>query len=316
MNNGTFSQPSTLSLNFGVVTSMRYFYCVIVFFGYTLNLTLNLAVIATIIRHESLHQSMYVFIAALCFNGVYGSSCFYPSLFIHLLQETHSISYIACLTQVFCIHTYVSYEMSILAAMAYDRYVCICNPLRYNIIMTLPTVFKLLAGAYVQPTVLFNVHFLLTIRLPLCSSEILKIYCDNWSVVRLSCIDTTVNNYFGTLVATIVIGLMPLFTFYTYVKIFKVCLRSSKEVRQKALQICSPHLICIVNFLTASLFEILLYRFIPDKLPYELRVLMSVQPFVIPPFLNPVIYGMKMKEIKVKIVLLLRKTDFKYPINI
>ncbi|KAM5180476.1 olfactory receptor 51I2-like [Mantella aurantiaca] len=245
---------------------------------------------------------MYSFISSLCFNGIYGSSSFFPSLFINLLQKTQTISYSLCLGQLFCLHTYGSNELTILSAMAYDCFVCICNPLRYHQIMTASTVFKLIAGAYLQPIVFFGIQFILTIRLPLCSSEILKIYCDNWSVVRLSCIDTKLNNFYGIFVSTTMLGLMPLFIFYSYVQIFRVCVRSSKEVREKALQTCSPHLISFVIFITNSLFEIILYRFVPTNLPYELRVTTSVQFLVALPILNPFIYGLKMKEIKTKII--------------
>ncbi|KAM5180479.1 olfactory receptor 51I2-like [Mantella aurantiaca] len=271
----------------------------------------NGLVIIIIRINRSLHKPMYSFVSALCFNGIYGSSSFFPSLFINLLQETQTISYSFCLDQLFCLHTYGSNEMTILSAMAFDRYVCICNPLRYNQIMTESTVFKLIAGAYLQPIIMFGIQFILTVRLPLCSSEILKIYCDNWSVVRLSCIDTTVNSFYGLFLTTTMLGLMPLFTFFSYVQIFRVCLRSSKAVREKALQTCSPHLIIIVVYLTNALFELLLYRFIPTKLPNELRVIMSVQFPMVPPILNPSIYGMKMKEIKTKIKELFQRTTEK-----
>lgn len=311
MENGTFFHPSVMKLSFGDITSMRYFYCVIVLFGYILSLVFNGMVIVIIAVNRSLHKPMYSFICALCFNGIYGSSSFLPGLFINLLQKTQTTSYTFCLVQVFWVHTYGSNEMTILAAMAYDRYVCICNPLRYHNIITLSTVFKLIGVAFLQPIIVFGIQFILTIRLPLCSSEILKIYCDNWSVVRLSCVDTTVNSFYGIFVMTTMLGVIPLFIFYTYVQIFRVCLRSSKEVKDKAFQTCSPHLISIANFITDALFELLLYRFVPANLPYGLRVMMSVQTLVVPPVLNPLIYGVKMKKIRTKIKGIFQKTTEK-----
>ncbi|KAM5180473.1 olfactory receptor 51I2-like [Mantella aurantiaca] len=302
MDNGTFSQPSILTLRFGNLTTVRYLYCILAVFGYVLTVIFNSIVITTIMLNRRLHEPMYLFIITLCFNGIYGSSSFFPGLIVNLLQETQTISYTLCLLQVFCIHTYGSLEMSLLAVMGYDRYVCICNPLRYHQIMTLSTVFKLILGAYLQPMIVFGAHFILTVRLPLCSSEILKIYCDNWSVVRLSCIDTTLNNFFGIFVASTMLAVIPIFIFYTYVQIFRVCAKSSREVRDKAIQTCSPHLISIVNFLFDTLFEILLYRIAPEKLPYELRVIMSMQFLVVPPLLNPFLYGVKMREIRAKII--------------
>ncbi|KAM5180474.1 olfactory receptor 51I2-like [Mantella aurantiaca] len=301
MENVNFSQPSLLTLSFGDITSLRYLYCVFVSVGYTLTLVSNSIVITTILLNRSLHEPMYIFISILCFNGVYGSCAFYPPLFVNLLQKTQTISYTFCLVQVFCIHTFIIFEITILTAMAYDRYVCICNPLRYHSIMTLSTIIKLMAVAYLQPIIVFGTHFILTLRLPLCSSEILKIYCDNWSVVRLSCIDTTLNNLFGMFVTVMTLGVMPLLILYTYVQILRVCVRSSKAVKDKALQTFTPHLISITTFVTYTLFEILIYRFSPTKLPYELRVITSVQFVVVLPILNPFMYAIKMKEIRAKI---------------
>ncbi|XP_073524972.1 olfactory receptor 52E8-like [Phyllobates terribilis] len=311
MENKTFFHPPYLTINFGEIFSERFIYCSIVMFGYILIIALNTAVISTIILHKSLHEPMYFFIAALCINGLYGSSSFFPGLFYNLLQETKTISYFACMVQIFCIHTYGSIELTLLTAMAYDRYVSICNPLRYNTIMTSSKIFKLITGVLLYPNILVGVHIILTIRLPLCNTEILKIYCDNWSVVRLSCVDTMVNNIFGLFIAVCLLGMPLVPILYSYIKIFRVCVKSSKEVRDKALQTCTPHLITIVNFIFNTFFEILLYRFIPSKLPYELRVIMSLQFIVMPPILNPIIYGLKMKEIKSRIIRLFKRNSEK-----
>ncbi|XP_018427112.1 PREDICTED: olfactory receptor 51I2-like [Nanorana parkeri] len=307
MENGNFSQPSVLTLRFGDLKALRYLYCVIAVSVYLSILIFNGIVITTIKQNRSLHEPMYIFISVLCFNGLYGSSSFFLGLFVNLLQETQTISYSSCLAQVFCIHTYGSFEMTILAVMAYDSYVCICNPLRYPSIMTSSTVFKLILGAYLQPVIIFGCQFIFTVRLPLCSSEILKIYCDNWSVVRLSCVDTTLNNYFGIFVTTAMLGVNPLFIFFTYVQIFRVCGKSSKAVRDKSLQTCTLHLISIVTFILDTLFELLLYRYAPEKLPYEFRVIMSLQFLVVPPLLNPFLYGVKMKNIRTKVIGLFQK---------
>ncbi|XP_069828905.1 olfactory receptor 51I2-like [Dendropsophus ebraccatus] len=298
MENKTSFYPPYLTLYYGEISSEKNIYCSVVVFGYLLIIAINAAVISTIALHKSLHEPMYIFIAALCINGLYGSTAFFPGLLYQLLQETHIISYVACVIQVYCIHTYGSFEMAILLSMAYDRYVSICNPLRYNTIMTSSKVYLLITGAWILPNILIGVLLILTIRLPLCQIQVLKLYCDNWSVVRLSCVDTTVNNVFGLFVVFSLLGVPLLAILYSYIKIFRICMKSSKEVREKALQTCTPHLITIVNFVVDTLFEILLYRFVPSKLPYEFRVIMSLQFIVIPPILNPFIYGVKMAEIK------------------
>ncbi|XP_073524975.1 olfactory receptor 52D1-like [Phyllobates terribilis] len=302
MENSTYLHPSTFSLNFGEMAFVRYIYSVIALFAYLTILLFNCSVIITVVLHQCLHEPMYIFISILCANGLYGSSSFLPSLFVNLFFKINSISYIGCITQVFCIHTYVVYEMTILTIMAYDRYVCICNPLRYNNIMSLTSVAKLVVSAWIYTVVLFSIHIILTIRLPLCDRVILKIYCDNWSIVRLSCVDTTVNNVFGLFIASTFIPLMPVLIICSYIQIIKACVKSSKDFRTKVLQTCTPYLIIITYYTCNILFELFMYRFIPTEFPFELRMVMSVQPLVGPPIINPLIYGLKMKEIRIRII--------------
>ncbi|XP_075119315.1 olfactory receptor 52D1-like [Leptodactylus fuscus] len=295
------------------MAEVRYVYSAITFLGFVLIVLSNCAVISTVVLHKSLQEPMYIFISVLCLNGLYGSIAFFPNLFINLLSKSLTISYAGCVTQVFCIHTYMGGELTILTLMAYDRYLCICNPLRYPTLMSLSMVLKLVIAAWSYNICLFTVHFILTLRLPLCDSFILKIYCDNWSVVRLSCVDTTVNNIYGLFITAMVIGLLPVLIFISYIKILKVCVQATKDFRAKSLQTCTPHLVTITNFVINVLFEILLHRFSPTSLPYELRTVMSVQFLVVPPILNPLIYGLKTREIRVKLMKLLPAKMVKSP---
>ncbi|XP_044140125.1 olfactory receptor 51E1-like [Bufo gargarizans] len=300
MLNSSHSNPSQMSLAFGDLSDISHLYSVITFLGFLLIILCNCTVISTILLHESLQKPMYIFISGLCANDLYGSSAFYPSLFVNLSLKSPNISYMACIIQEFCINNYAAFEFTILAIMAFDRYVCICNPLRYSSIITLGTAYKLMVTAWLHCFVLIIVHVVLTVRLPLCDNMILKIYCDNWTVVRLSCEDTTVNNAFGMfLTVSVVIG-MPLLTFLSYVEILKVCAKS-KDAQVKAMQTCVPQIISLLIFFASCIFEVMLYRFIPTIVPYGLRVIMSINIFVVPPIVNPILYGLKMKDIKVKI---------------
>ncbi|XP_073468518.1 olfactory receptor 52D1-like [Aquarana catesbeiana] len=315
MNNSSYTHPTVLYLSFEDMKFTRYIYSILACLVYGSIILFNSSVISIIALHKSLQEPMYIFIAVLCVNGLYGSATFFPSLIVDLIFSIQTISYIGCVTQVFCIHTYLGCEMTILTAMAYDRFVCICNPLRYNNIMSLTIVFKLVVVAWSYTIILVGIHIVLTIRLPLCSNIILKIYCDNWSIVRLSCVDTTVNNGFGLFIASTFIALMPILIICSYIKILKACARSSKDFRAKALQTCTPHLITITNYACNLLFELLMYRYIPTEFPYELRMVMSVQLLVGPPILNPLIYGLKLKDIRVKIFYILHLRDSNVHVN-
>ncbi|XP_068121903.1 olfactory receptor 10J5-like [Hyperolius riggenbachi] len=306
MENSSDFHPSEMTLTFGDVSEHRILYCTITLLGYIMTVTASTIVVVTIVLHKPLQEPMYVFIAILCVNGLYGSMIFYPSLLINLLYQLHTISYTACLTQVYCLYTYGSFEMTTLTAMAFDRYVCICNPLRYNVIMSLSMVARLISGSWLFSIIIIGINVTLTSRLPLCDSVILKIYCDNWSVVRLSCIDTTVNNIFGLFVAAVYLFFLLFLILSSYISILRVCYKSSAEVISKALQACMPQFITTITFVTDVLFEFFIYRWTPTNLPYEVRMFMSIQPLVTPPLLNPLLYGLKMTEIRLRIFQLLR----------
>ncbi|XP_073524979.1 olfactory receptor 52D1-like [Phyllobates terribilis] len=305
MLNITGTHPSLLTLDFRPMTELKYVYSTITFLGFLIIVVFNCAVISTVALHKSLLEPMYICIAVLCLNGLYGSSSFFPNLFVNLISQTQTISYVGCLAQIFVIHTYMGIEFAILTVMAYDRYLSICHPLRYTTIMSLTMISKLIFGAWSYVICLFTVQLALTIRLPLCSSFILKIYCNNWSVVSLSCIDTMVNNIYGLFITTMFMAPTLALIFISYIEILKVCVRASKDFRSKSLQTCTPHFVTITNFVINVLFEILLHRFSPTNLSYELRTIMSVQSLVVPPILNPLIYGWKTREIRVKLTKLL-----------
>ncbi|XP_068121899.1 olfactory receptor 52D1-like [Hyperolius riggenbachi] len=301
MQNSSYSLSSVFILSFGEMTSTRYVYSTLAILAYLSIILFNCLVISVIALHKSLQEPMFIFIAVLCVNGLYGSASFFPSLIVDLIFKIQTVSYIGCVTQVYCIHTYSGCEMTILTAMAYDRYICICNPLRYNNIMTMAMVAKLSFSAYLYTIILVGIHVVLTIRLPLCDNVVLKVYCDNWSVVRLSCVDTTVNNGYGLFIASTFVALMPFLIICSYIQILKACSSASREFRSRALQTCTPHLITITNYICNLLFELFMYRFVPTEFPYVLRMVMSIQVLVVPPILNPLIYGLKLREIRIKI---------------
>ncbi|XP_006009816.2 olfactory receptor 52E4-like [Latimeria chalumnae] len=279
----------------------RYFYFVCTFLGYLMILFSNLLLILVIVKERSLHEPMYIFICNLACNGLYGTIAFFPKMMADLLYKVQTISCVGCLFQTFCLHTYAVCELSSLAVMAYDRYVSICNPLRYSSIMTQTKIYKLLVVAWGYPIVIFTINFSLTLRLPLCGSVIGKVYCDNWSLVKLSCVDITLNSIYG-LFTTVALVVPPLLLIaVSYFKTSKVCIRASKKDRGKAMQTLVPHMVTLANYVITILFEVLQHRFDMSKLPHIVRVLISVQFLIVPPLLNPLIYGLRIQEIKKKI---------------
>ncbi|XP_039602286.1 olfactory receptor 52K1-like [Polypterus senegalus] len=300
-----------LLTGYGDLEYLRNIYFTATLFAYLIIQLVNAIIIFVIVCDRSLHEPMYIFICSLTINGLYGSNAFYMKFMENLLSSNPSISRTGCLLQIFAIHTYGSFEFSILALMAYDRYVSICNPLLYNNIMKPSKVTSLLCFAYLYPICIFTIHICLTVRLPLCGYLIDKVYCDNWSVVKLSCVDISVNNFFGFFVATILMVPPVMLTLYSYVKIVSVSIKASKEARSKAAKTCLPHLITFVNYSVATFFEIIHQRFDARALPHDLRVFMSIDFVLFPPLLNPVIYGIKTKKIRKSAIKMFRFRNIK-----
>nr|XP_015196743.1 PREDICTED: olfactory receptor 51E1-like [Lepisosteus oculatus] len=279
-----------------------YVYLTATLLAYLSIIFVNMLLITVITRERKLHEPMYIFICCLSLNGLYGSSAFYPECMTNLLSETPSISRIGCFIQLFVIHTYIGFEYSILALMAYDRYVSICHPLRYNSIMTPSKVTQLLLIVYLYPVCIFCIDFALIVQLPLCGSLIEKVYCDNFSVIKLSCVDSSFNNGFGLFVSTVFIAPPFLVIFYSYIRILTVCLKASKEARFKALETCTPHLLTFMNYCIATCFEFVHKQFDLSNIPNIVCVVMSIDVLLFPPLFNPIIYGIKMQEIRKRIL--------------
>uniref|UniRef100_A0AAY4ABT9 Olfactory receptor n=1 Tax=Denticeps clupeoides TaxID=299321 RepID=A0AAY4ABT9_9TELE len=282
---------------------LRYMFLVIMLIVYFCILLLNISIILVVIKEKSLHEPMYIFISCLSINALYGTTGLFPRLSIDLVSDAHIISRPACFTQIYVIYSYAISEFTILSVMAYDRYVAICHPLHYHNIMTPTMTGLLIAGAFSWSFFWTTVCINITLNLPLCGREITRIYCSNWSVVRLSCVPTVSNNALGMFVAASSVFLPAGFILYTYVRILIVCRRSSSEFRGKALQTCLPHIITFVNYSLASFSfycDILLNRFELNAIMNIVAVAFSLEFLFIPPLLNPLIYGLTLPEMRKK----------------
>ncbi|XP_064414105.1 olfactory receptor 2K2-like [Latimeria chalumnae] len=314
MENDSYSATFTLTA-FGEMDNLKYLYGCCALLGYLIIIFMNLTLFVVIVHEESLHEPMYIFIGNLAINGLYGTTAFFPKLIADLMSEKQTISHVGCVAQVFFLHTFAAFEFYTLALMAFDRYVAICNPLRYAEIMNSSTVFKLIVAAWTVPACVFGINVCLTIRLPLCGSIIEKVYCQIWSVLKLSCIDASINFNFGSFV-NVINGLVPaVFILFSYLFIIKTSVRASKEARGKAMQTCAPHLLTFLNYIVAVTFEISQHYFDRSRISNVVRVLFSVELLVIPPLLNPIIYGLRTKEINMKLKKLFTRATKIFPLN-
>uniref|UniRef100_A0A8C1LT91 Olfactory receptor 6N1-like n=1 Tax=Cyprinus carpio TaxID=7962 RepID=A0A8C1LT91_CYPCA len=272
---------------------------------YPLIVLCNVTVIFTIICHKKLHDPMYVFICSLCVNGLYGTSGFYPKFMYDLLAHDHVISYAGCLVQIFVIYSSLLCDFSTLTVMAYDRYVAICRPLEYHSVMTSQRVLECILFCWLSPFFCMSLLITLTSRLTLCGSSIEKLYCENWSVVKLSCFSTTVNNVIGFVIINIYFGHAVL-VFCSYIYLIRKC-RKSIEGRHKFIQTCVPHLLALINVTTAFLFDVLYSRYGSRNVHQSLRNFMALEFLLVPPILNPLIYGLNLTTVRQQVIRLFFK---------
>ncbi|KAM9318558.1 olfactory receptor 11A1-like [Pholidichthys leucotaenia] len=263
---------------------------------YVLILCSNALLIVVICMSRSLHEPMYMFLGSLFVNELYGSTAVFPFLLVQILFDVHTVSVPLCFLQIFGIYTYANVEFCNLAVMSYDRYLAICYPLRYNSLMANSKTAILLSLTWLYPFLAVGVLISLSASLRLCGSIISKVYCDNYSIVKLACFDTTINNAYG-LFYTAVTVCVVLTIFYSYMRILKVCFSGSKQTRQKAVSTCAPHLASLLNFSCGCFFEIVQNRFDMKDTATLLRIFLSLYWLTCQPLFNPVLYGLNLTKI-------------------
>ncbi|XP_053505427.1 olfactory receptor 52N5-like [Ictalurus furcatus] len=270
---------------------------VLLFLIYVFIMVSNIGIVMMIAMQKSLHKPMYLLFCNLPVNDALNATVVLPGLLKYILVESDRyISYAACVIQAFGVHTLSTNSHTILITMAYDRYVAICEPLRYHTIMTNKMVVGLSVTAWVTSTVMILIILALTIRLSHCTSMISNPYCDNPSLFKLSCEDVSLNQIVGLFLSVVFWIISVSSISLTYLKIAQVCLKNrNSTLKSKAIKTCSTHLIVYLIFFGCGCTVIILHRFSAHE---GLRNLASVLIYVIPPSLNPVIYGLQTKEIR------------------
>ncbi|XP_029386549.1 olfactory receptor 2T27-like [Echeneis naucrates] len=277
------------------VEKYRYLYFLIVFFIYILIIFCNSIIVCLIVIHHNLHEPMYVFIAALLINSVLFSSNIYPKLLIDFLSEKQVISYSVCHFQYFMFYSLGGSEFLLLSAMAYDRYVCICKPLQYPTIMTKTTISVVLVLAWIVPACQVAGSAVWSANREVCHFSLEGIFCNN-SVQKLHCVSSRGLSVLGVIILLNILFLPMFYIVFTYIKILMISYRRSREVRTKAAQTCLPHLLVLINFSLLCTYDIIILRLESD-IPKPARLIMTLQVVLYHPLFNPIVYGLKMKEI-------------------
>ncbi|KAF0022868.1 olfactory receptor 146-like [Scophthalmus maximus] len=266
--------------------------------SYIVIILFNVGIVVLVVLDKNLHTPMYLLFCNLPINDILGNSIMLPRLLSDILRPPSErlISYYECVVQAFTAHMFGTTCHTILIIMAFDRYVAICNPLRYNSIMSNRMVIKLTVWAWGVSFVMVGILLGLTIRLNRCRTLIANPFCDNATLFKLSCENVFINNVYGLTFTVVLFSASIGSVVLTYTKITVICLTSNnKSLNSKALKTCSTHLsVYLVMFLSGTV-VIILHRF-PQFSDY--RKLCSVLFHIVPSSLNPIIYGVQSKEIR------------------
>ncbi|XP_045748575.1 olfactory receptor 4P4-like [Mirounga angustirostris] len=254
----------------------------------------NLLVMISITCSQLINHPMYFFLSFLSLADVCYTTTVTPKLIIDLLEEKKVISYNGCMTQLFTMHFFGGIEVFILTGMAYDRYVAICKPLHYTLIMSRWKRDAMIAASCFGGFLHSFGQFLLAIVLPYCGpNEIDHFFCDVYPLLKLACTDTS---RIGLLVVANS-GLMGLVTFVVLLVSYAVILYTvrsySAESRHKVLSTCSSHITVVVLFFAPLLF---IYIRPATTLPED--KVFALFYTVIAPMLNPLIYTLRNMEMK------------------
>ena len=257
----------------------------------------NLGLMILVLLNSHLHTPMYFFLFNLSFIDFCYSSVFTPKMLMNFILRRNVISYMQCMTQLYFFCFFVVSECYMLTSMAYDRYVAICNPLLYNVLMSSQMCLNLMIASYLMAFSDAVAHTVCMLRLSFCDANINHYFCDILPLLQLSCTSTYVNKLvaYVIVVINIIIPTPTIFISYGFIlsSIFRI---SSSKGRSKAFSTCSSHIIAVSLFFGSGA----LVYFKPSSAgPLDGAKISSVFYTNVVPMMNPLIYSLKNKDVKI-----------------
>ncbi|XP_006877927.1 PREDICTED: olfactory receptor 7G2-like [Chrysochloris asiatica] len=260
----------------------------------------NLLIVLAVCSDSYLHTPMYLFLSNLSFNDICISTTTIPKMLVNILTQNQSITYTGCLNQIFFVVAFGSFENFILAVMAYDRYVAICHPLRYTVIMNTCFCGLIILFSLLISIVNSLLHSLMVLHVSFCTNlEIPQFFCELTQVLKLACSSILINNILIYLVSFIFAGIPLCGIMFSYTQIFSSVLKmSSASGKYKAFSTCGSHL-SVISLFYGTAFGVYLsssFTHSPKK-----TAVASVMYLVFPQMMNPFIYSLRNKDVKVSL---------------
>lgn len=268
----------------------------------------NCSILYIIWSEPSLHRPMYQFLAMLAATDLCLCVITMPTVLGVLWFRLRQIGSQACIAQAFFLHSFSLMEPAVLFAMAMDRFVAIRYPLRYSELLTTTRVMQIGLALFLRSTLSLLPAFYFLAKFPYCKDSTLShSYCLHQDLIRWACSDTTFNNWYVLILIFLSMGSDLLFILLSYGLILKAVLGmvSSGGSPLKALSTCVSHLCAVLVFCVPALGLSIIHRF-GQHAPPIVYVLMGNVYILFPPFMNPIIYSMKTKEISARLLQMLR----------
>nr|XP_006131508.1 olfactory receptor 14C36-like [Pelodiscus sinensis] len=286
-----------LLLGFSDVRELQILHFVVFLVLYLAALMGNLLIISAVVLDRRLHTPMYFFLVNLAMLDLGSISSTVPNSMGNSLLDSRSISYPACVAQVFLFVLFTSTDIALLTIMAYDRHVAICHPLHYERVMNRRACVHMATGTWIAGIVYSALHTGNTFMLLFCQSNVInQFFCEIPQLLKLACSDSYLSEL-GIIGFSVVLGLNCfVFIIVSYVQIFRTVLRiPSEQGRHKAFSTCLPHLAVVSLLLFTAVFA---YLKPISSSASNLDLAVGVLYAVVPPMLNPVIYSLRNQEIK------------------
>ncbi|XP_011381410.1 olfactory receptor 51B2-like [Pteropus medius] len=274
------------------------------FFAVYVSVLLGNGTLLYLIKDDhSLHEPMYYFLAMLAGTDLMVTLTTMPTVMGVLWVNHREMSHGACFLQAYFIHSLSIVESGVLLAMAYDRFIAIRIPLRYNSILTKSRVMKVGLGILLRGFLSLLPPILPLVWFPYCHSHVLShAFCLHQDVMKLACADITFNRIYPVFLVAVTFFLDALIILFSYVLIIKTVMgiASAKE-QAKAFNTCVSHISCVLVFYITVIGLTFIHRF-GKHAPHVVHITMSYVYFLFPPFMNPIIYSVKSKQIQLSIV--------------